>query len=150
MFVHLIQCAPQVWFVLGSLLYIFIVQEWFWHCTWTISTFVLIFFASYNCVCIDMFVYVIQSSCWLWFILGILSYISPMYGLFSHCIVFTFTFVLICIWILYLIYFNMLVYFIRSDPWLYSILGILSWIFPVYDFLCHCCHTSWPAFTIVG
>ena len=49
--------------------------------------------ASYNGVCIYMFVYVIQYNCWLYFILGILSYIYPMYGLFFHCIVVTFTIV---------------------------------------------------------
>ena len=58
--------------------------------------------ASYNGVCIDMFVNIIQFNCWLYFILGIFSDISPMYGLLFHCIVVKFITVLICLWILYL------------------------------------------------
>ena len=58
--------------------------------------------ASYNGVWIDMFVYVIQPNYWLYFILVIVSYLSLMYGLFFHCIVVTFTFALICLWMLYL------------------------------------------------
>ena len=42
--------------------------------------------ASYNGVYIDMFVYVIQFKCGLYFILGILYYTSPMNGLFLHVI----------------------------------------------------------------
>ena len=101
-FVNFTQRTPWVWFFFGSLLYIFPVQEWFCHCNWIISTFVLIFFASYNGVCIYMFVYVIQSNCWLYFILVILSYISPMYGLLYSCFVIASAFVLIYLWRLYL------------------------------------------------
>ena len=54
------------------------------------------FCTEYNGVCICMFIYVIQSNCCLYFILGILSYISPMCGLFFHFIVVTFVFLLIC------------------------------------------------------
>ena len=62
--------------------------------------------SSYNGVCIDLFVYVIQSKCWLYFILGILSYISTMHGSFHHCIILTYEFTLICLWILYLCLFQ--------------------------------------------
>ena len=57
---------------------------------------------SYNGVWIDMFVYFILYSCCLYFILVILSYISPMYGLLFHCIVVTPTILLIYWWMLYL------------------------------------------------
>ena len=60
------------------------------------------FCASYNGVFIDIFVYVIQSNRFLYFILGIFTYIYPMYGLFFHCIFITFAHVLICLWMLYL------------------------------------------------
>ena len=49
-----------------------------------------------------MFVYIIQYTCWLYLILGILSYIYPIYGLLFHCIVLTFAFVLIFLWMLYI------------------------------------------------
>ena len=42
-----------------------------------------------------MFVHLIQYNCWLYFILGILSYVSSMYGLFFHCILIKLKFVLI-------------------------------------------------------
>ena len=82
-----------------------------------------------------MFVYVIQSNHWLYFILVILFYISPVYGLLYQYIVVTFVFVLICFWMLYLCLLPFFVYFIRYTTWFYSILGILSVFFPVYDFL---------------
>ena len=56
----------------------------------------------YNGVWIDMFVYVIWSNCWLYFILGVLFYIATMYDLFFHCIIVTIKIVLICLWMLYL------------------------------------------------
>ena len=56
----------------------------------------------YNGVCIDLFAYIIQYNCWLYFILGVLSYISTIHGLLFHYIVVTFTIVLICLWMLYL------------------------------------------------
>ena len=54
----------------------------------------------YNGVCIVIFVCVMQSNCWLYLILGTLSYVSPVCGLFFQCIVIKFTFVLIFLWIL--------------------------------------------------
>ena len=59
-------------------------------------------FASYNGVCIDMFVSIIKYNFWLYFILGILSYIFTIYGLFFQFIVVTFTILLICLWMLYI------------------------------------------------
>ena len=56
----------------------------------------------YNGLCLDMFVYVIQYNCWLYFILGFLPYISPMYRLCFHCTVITFTFLLLRLLMLYL------------------------------------------------
>ena len=56
----------------------------------------------YNVVCVDMFVYVIQYNCWLYFILGFFSCISPMYRWFFHCTVIKFTFLLLRLWLLYL------------------------------------------------
>ena len=58
--------------------------------------------ASYTGVYIDVFLYVIQYNSWLYFILGIFYYISTMYGLFCHCVIVTYAFVLICLWMLYL------------------------------------------------
>ena len=101
-FVHFTLCAPGVCFVLEILLYIFPVQEWFFHYTWIISAFVFI------CLCIIKlclnwyFVYVIQPNCWLYFILGIFTYISPICGVLSHFVVVTFEFKVICLWMLYL------------------------------------------------
>ena len=43
----------------------------------------------------DMFVHIIQSNCWLYLILGIWSYISPVCGLLFHFIDVIFTIVLI-------------------------------------------------------
>ena len=63
---------------------------------------------NFICICIDIYVWIdifvnfIPYNCRLYFILGIFSYISPIYGLFSHCIVVTFIFVLIFFWMLYL------------------------------------------------
>ena len=44
-------------------------------------------------------------------------------------------------------YCDMFLYFIWDDPWLYYVLGILLFIFNIYDLLCQCCHPNWPAFT---
>ena len=105
--------------------------------------------SSYNSVCIDMFVYVIQYNCSLYFILIIFSYISPFYELFFQFIAVIFTIVLyFCECYIY-VYWNMLVYFIQSATCLYSNLGKISCIFPVYDFLWHCHHHHWPALTKV-
>ena len=89
---------------------------------------------NYIWVCIDMFVhlivvyvciiivYVIQSNCRLFFVLGTLSYASPMYGLVFYCIFVKFTFELICLWMLYLCFlwctsYNLL--FGCATPWEY-------------------------------
>ena len=94
---------PQVYFVLESLLYIFTVQEWLFHCTWIISAFLVRYdCTSYNILWVHMFVCVIQYNVWLYFILGIFSCISSIYGLLFHGIVVTFTFLLICLWMLYI------------------------------------------------
>ena len=58
--------------------------------------------SSHSGVCIVIFVYVIQSNCCLYFILGNLSYDSPMYGLVFHCIFVKFKFSLIFLLMLYL------------------------------------------------
>ena len=58
--------------------------------------------ASYNSVFVDMFLHVIQYNYSLYFIMGILSYISPMYGLLHHCAVVISTFLLIYLWISYI------------------------------------------------
>ena len=47
------------------------------------------------------FVYVKQSNCWLYFILVILFYISPVHGLLYHFVTVTSVFVFICLWMLY-------------------------------------------------
>ena len=49
-----------------------------------------------------MFVYIIQYTNWLYFILGILFYISSVYGLFYQYTVVKFEFILILLWMLYL------------------------------------------------
>ena len=53
------------------------------------------------CLCIDMFVYVIWYTFLLYFILGILFYISLVHGLFYHFIIVISLSVLICLWMLY-------------------------------------------------
>ena len=62
--------------------------------------------ASYNGICLDMFVYVIWSNFWLHFISVLLYYISTVYGLlfhlFFHCIVVTFAFLIIFLGTLFL------------------------------------------------
>ena len=58
--------------------------------------------ASYNSVWIDVFVYVIQYNCLLYFILVMLSYISHMHALSYHCVIVTSAFISICLWILYI------------------------------------------------
>ena len=62
MFEHFTKWFPRVCLVLGFLLYIFMVESLFCHCTWIISAFV-----SYNGVCMDMFVNVITVSVLLCF-----------------------------------------------------------------------------------
>ena len=56
----------------------------------------------YTGISIVMFVYIIQSNYWLYFILVFFSYVFPMSGLSHHCIIVTYVFVLICLWMLYL------------------------------------------------
>ena len=90
----------------------------------------LYFCESYNGVCIDMFVYVVQPNFWLYLILGILTYISPMYGLFFHCIVVTFTPVLICLWMVYIC---LLIYVgVIHTIWYLVILHISNIIMHIY------------------
>ena len=69
--------------------------EWYLHLYWYVC-------ASYNGVSIGMFLYDIHSNCWLYLILGILFYKSPMHCLFRHCVIVTYEFLLICLWMLYL------------------------------------------------
>ena len=47
------------------------------------------------------------------------------------------------------VYCNIFVYFIRSTPRFYSILIIVSYIFPVNDLLLHFSYPRWPTFTKV-
>ena len=61
-FAYFTKCFPQVCLVLEILFCTFPVKDLFCHCTWIISAFLLIFFASYKGVCIDMFVHLITVS----------------------------------------------------------------------------------------
>ena len=69
---------------------------------------IILLHLNYICVFICMFVhnitvsallffYVIQYTCWFYFILDILSYIYPMYGLFHHCVIVTYAFAFMCL-----------------------------------------------------
>ena len=66
-------------------------------CSWVILT----LRHCHICICIDMFVYVIQYNFCLYFILVILFYTSPVHGLFYRFIIVTSDLVFICLWILY-------------------------------------------------
>ena len=133
----------------------------FWHCTWIISAFVLIYFcifegclywyvcAYYNGVCIVMFAHLVQYNCWLYFILGVCSYVSHMYGLFFHCIFVKFTLVLICFWMLYLWLF-WYVCVLRMTCSLVALhIGDLFMHVSCILFVVLLCHPCWPTFTIV-
>ena len=63
-----------------------------------------------------MFAYFIQYNHWLYLILGVWFYIAPVYGLFYHCIIVTYTFVIIWLLICIHVSCDMLVYFILSAP----------------------------------
>ena len=56
----------------------------------------------YYSVCIAIYMRDIQSNFWLYFVLGVLIYISPLHGSFHHCAIVTYVFLFICLWILYL------------------------------------------------
>ena len=99
---HFTSCAHRVCFATESYIYIHPFQELFFHCIIIISAFYWYVCASYNGFYIDIIVYVIQYNCWLNFILGICSYISPIYGLLFHCVAVKFTIVLIFVLVLYL------------------------------------------------
>ena len=101
---------------------------------------------SYNGVCIDIFVYVIEYNCYLYFILVILSYISPIYVLLFHSIVDTFIIVLTCLWIIY-------IYLLRYVGVLHTICssvvlhpGKIVMIISCIWFLCPCRHSHWTEF----
>ena len=89
-------------------------------------------------VCIDNFVYFTKWTTWVCFILRIFLYISPVHRLLYHCIVVISKFLLICLCILHIFMQLIFAYFTQSTPWLYTILGSLSYIFPVYNLLWHC------------
>ena len=147
-FVNFTPYAPQLCFVLVSVLYIFTVQEWLFHCTWIISAFLVRYdCTSYNILWVHMFVCVIQYNCWLYLILEKISYISLMYGLFIHCTVVTFTIVLICLIFLYLSLLRYVGVIHRIFYFVVLHIGkVFVNIFCIY-FLCHFCHPRWPAFT---
>ena len=112
MFVHFTQCAPRACFYWGVCSVYFLYRIGY-------ATATALYLRLYWCLCayykdlyVDIFVYVIQYNFWLYFIWVVFAYIYPMYGLFFHCIVFTFAFVFICLLILDLFYCDMLVYFI--------------------------------------
>ena len=99
---------------------------------------------SYNGVCIDMFVYVIQYNCWLYCILDIfptsilfMGYSATASLLHLHLCQY------VCECYIY-VQCDISLYFIWSTPRLYSILGIMSYIFTVYVLLCHFRHPRWP------
>ena len=100
--------------------------------------------SSYSGVCIDIFVHVIQSTGWLYFILGIFFYISPVHGLLHHYTILTSDFVLIFLWILYLC----LLWYVCVPHNIYSLVvvqfGSLVMNFPVYHLLFQYRHTCWP------
>ena len=89
-------------FVLGSLLWIFSVQEWLCHCAWSISVLLWIRLCIIQ-LCMNWHVYICYTMQSL-FVLHFKSFfnISPVHGLFYHCVVVIPAFVLIYLWILYL------------------------------------------------
>ena len=107
-------------------------------------------YASYNGVWIYMFVYGIQYNCWLYLILGIFYDISPMCGLFFHCIFVTFAFLLICLWMLYiflLVYvdvFHTICSLVVLDIGnLVMHISCIWFVMPFSPFSLACIHKSW-------
>ena len=101
-FVHFTLCAPQVCLVLG-IFYIYF--QWSIYSSPAPELYLRFYWyvcESYNSVCIFIFVYVIQYIFWLYFILVFCFYLSPVNVLFHNCIIVTYVFVLIFLWMLYL------------------------------------------------
>ena len=94
-----------------------------------------------------MFVYVIQSNCKMYFIFGIFHYISSSMCYSSTLLLLHYHFYQYFFECYIYVYWNIIVYFIRSDIWLYPNLGILSCMFPVYYLLFHFHHSSLTVFT---
>ena len=94
-----------------------------------------------------MFVYVIQSNCKMYFIFGIFHYISSSMCYSSTLLLLHYHFYQYFFECYIYVYWNIIVYFIRSDIWLYPNLGILSCMFPVYYLLFHFHHSRLTVFT---
>ena len=85
----------------GVYIYIYPVNRWLWHYRFIISAYVLIFmWILYLCLHWHVF-HLIQSTCWLYLLLRIVFYISPVHGLFYHCVVVKYEFLLIRLCISY-------------------------------------------------
>ena len=124
------------------------------YCAWVIIPLQL----NYTVVCIYMFVHNIMVSeliCLYILYNPIISctsyweffYISPVHGLVYHCVVVTFAFVLICLWILnlcllkcfcviYMIYYLVLIHIGRL------VVYITWFIIPLFTYSLNCIHNS--------
>ena len=122
------------------------------HLYWYVCTF-------HTGVYIDNFVHVVQSTNWLYLILGVLLYfilvflfyISPLYWLFYHCVVVKYLFVSMCMWMLYIYIYICLLWYVFLLCTIYSSVVIhieklvmyISWfIVPPFPYLLICIHNS--------
>ena len=100
----------------------------------------------YTFLWIDKFVHFILPTNWLHSILINFFYIFPLHGLFFHCIVLTFEFVLRCLWMLYIC---LLRYFcVLHNIYSLFLLHLGNHVMNIYWilFLCYCHHTHLPPF----
>ena len=119
-------------------------------------------------VWVDIFVYIIQSNHFLCAVFGVLFYISPVSGLFYHCVVVKDDFELTCLWIsyLFLLQFIFLLYtiyslvgiqigkiFVYTYWFIMSLLPALlnciqkSGLTPIFKHLPLSCHMHWNTYT---
>ena len=134
-FIHFTQCSPWFYFYWGFY-YIYLLYRSDYDTTPALHLCLYWYFcASYNGLCIDMFVYYIIYSFWLYLILGVFFYSSTVLSLHSYFYSY------LCERYIY-VHCDMLVYFIRYGQ-------SLACIFPAYYLLCHCRHPCLPAFTKV-
>ena len=131
----------------GRHTYIFVI---YLSCTWVI----LPLCCCFICVCINMFVhiismfkvlylhtlkYLLQYTNWLYLILRLYLYLSPVNGSFYHCVFVSYAMILICLCILYqkytVIFLHTLQYIqLGSTPSWGSLLCVFT------DLFFHCCH----------
>ena len=101
MFVNFTLYTPWVYFYWG-LLYIFLVLDLFFRCTFIISVLLLIcLYIVY--IFLHLHVCLFLTICSLFVLrIGNFSCVSPVHGLFYHCVVITYVILLICWYLFYI------------------------------------------------